>query len=135
MSAEMAVRAAMIAALRADGALMALVHGVHDGEPGRAAAPYAFAGECIGADWGGKAMEGRELRMTIGLVAAADSAVVIAAMIARIDPVMQGLGGAADGWRVASARLVRSRIAREGPSPASGWRAVVDYRVRAVRDG
>ncbi|BBD96819.1 DUF3168 domain-containing protein [Sphingobium amiense] len=134
MSAEMAVRAAMIAALRADGALMALVNGVHDGEPARAAAPYGFAGECIGSDWGGKDLEGREIRLSVGLVAAADGAAALAAMIARVDPAMQGLV-AADGWRVASARLVRSRIAREGPAPASGWRAVVDYRVRVVRDG
>ena len=135
MSAEMAVRAAAIAALRADGALMALVHAVHDGEPGRAAAPYAFAGECIGTDWGGKALEGRELRLTVGLVAAADGAAAIAAAIARIDLALQGLSLAPDGWRVASVRLARSRIAREGTAPAGGWRAVIDYRVRAVRDG
>lgn len=134
MSAEMAVRAALIAALRADGTLGSLVNGVHDGEPARAAVPYGFAGECLGSDWGGKDLEGRELRLSVGLVAAADGAAGLAAMIARVDPVMQALG-AADGWRVASARLVRSRIARDGPAPAGGWRAVVDYRVRVVRDG
>mgnify|MGYP004210723177 CR=1 FL=1 len=37
MSAEVAIRAAVIAALREDAALMAVAQGVHDGEPGRAA--------------------------------------------------------------------------------------------------
>ena len=132
MSAEVAVWAAIFAALRSDAALMALVHGVHDGAPGRAATPHAYVGECLGADWGGKDVEGRELRLTIGLAVAEETPARLAAMIARVDPAI-GAAGMADGWRIVSARLLRSRVAREGGG-APGWRAVVDYRVRAVRE-
>lgn len=134
MSAEVAVRGAVIAALRGDAALMALVNGVHDGEPGRAAVPYGFAGECIGSDWGGKDVEGRELRLTVGLVVAGDATDALGAMIVRVEAAM-GAVLPADGWRVVSARLARSRVARAGPGPAGGWRAVVDYRLRSVREG
>lgn len=131
MSAEVAVRAAVIAALRADGALMDEVNGLYDGEPGRAAAPLAFVGECLGADWGGKDVEGREVRLTIGLVVADEGPGRLAGMMARVDPAI-GVAEAVGGWRIVSARLLRSRVARGGGS--TGWRAVVDYRMRAVRE-
>ncbi|ETI65179.1 hypothetical protein C100_03410 [Sphingobium sp. C100] len=132
MSGEVAVRAAVIAALRADDMLGRAVNGVHDGEPARAAAPYAMVGECLGADWGGKDVEGRELRLTIGLVVAEETPARLAGMIARVDPAI-GAAQAQDGWRIVSARLSRSRVARGGG--AAGWRAVMDYRLRAVREG
>jgi len=34
-------------------------------------------------------------------------------------------------WRVAGARLVRSRVARTGAR--DGWQALADYRIRLVR--
>ncbi|NWK98050.1 hypothetical protein DM806_20770 [Sphingobium lactosutens] len=133
MSAEVAVRAAVIAALRADGALMDRVNALYDGEPARAAAPYGVVGECLGADWGGKQVEGRELRLTIGLVVADETPGRLAGMMARIDPAI-GAAGAQDGWRIVSVGLLRSRVARNGGA-APGWRAMIDYRMRAVREG
>lgn len=133
MSAEVAVRAAVIAALRGDGALMEQVNALYDGESARAAAPYATVGECLGADWGGKDVEGRELRLTIGLVVADETPGRLAGMMARVDPAI-GAADVLDGWRIVTARLLRSRVARNGGA-ATGWRAVVDYRVRAVREG
>lgn len=134
MSAEVAARAAVIAALRADGALMDGLNGLYDGEPGRASAPYGHVGECIGADWGGKDVEGRELRLTIGLRSADETPGRLGGMIARIDPAI-GLAQAQDGWRIVTARLVRSRVARDGTGASAGWRAVIDYRLRVVREG
>jgi hypothetical protein len=136
MSAEVAVRGAIVAALRGDGALGALVNGVHDGEPGRAGAPYAFVGECLGADWGGKDVDGRELRLTIGLVVADAAPARLAAMMARVGPALDA-AEAADGWRIVSARLARSRVApaARGSGEGAGWRATIDWRVRAVREG
>lgn len=132
MSAEVAVRAAVIAALRGDGALMDQLNGLHDGEPARAGAPFGFVGECLGADWGGKDVEGPEVRLTIGLVVADETPGRLAGMMARVDPAI-GAAGTQDGWRIVSARLLRSRVVRAGA--AAGWRAVVDYRMRAVREG
>ena len=134
MSAEMAIRAAVIAALREDAAMMAVAQGVHDGEPGRAAAPYAHVGECLGSDWGGKDVEGRELRLTIGLTVAEEVPGRLAGMMARVEPAL-GAAAGRDGWRIVSARLLRSRVARTGGGAGAGWRAVMDYRLRVVRAG
>ncbi|MFY9351014.1 MAG: DUF3168 domain-containing protein [Sphingobium sp.] len=130
MSAEVAVRGAVIAALRNDLALMDQMNGLYDGEPARAAAPYGVVGECLGADWGGKDVEGRELRLTVALVVADETPARLGGMIARIEPAI-GAAAVADGWRIVSARLLRSRVARNG---AGGWRASVDYRLRVVRE-
>lgn len=133
MSAEVAVRAAVIDALRADSALMDGLNSLFDGEPVRASLPYGVVGECLGADWGGKDVAGRELRLTIGLHDGGETPGRLAGMIARIDPVLAGVA-VRDGWRVVTARLVRSRVTRAARQ-GGGWTAVVDYRVRAVREG
>lgn len=132
MSAEVAVRASVIAALRGDAALMAGINALYDGEPVRATMPYAMVGECIGADWGGKDVEGRELRLTVSLLDGGEAPDALAGRIARVDA-MIGMAAPADGWRIVTARLARSRIARVNRQPMSGWQAVLDYRVRAVR--
>ncbi|MCP1468698.1 hypothetical protein J3E64_000365 [Sphingobium sp. OAS761] len=133
MSAEVAVRGAVIAAMRDDGALMDALNGLYDGEPARASAPYAHVGECLGSDWGGKDVEGREVRLTIGLVVPDDTPGRLAPMMARIDPAI-GAAPVSDGWRIVSARLVRSRVTRSGGRPPVGWQAMIDYRIRAVRE-
>ncbi len=133
MSAEMAVRGAVVAALRGDLALMDRINAVFDGTPMQASAPYAVVGECLGADWGAKDVEGREVRLTIGLVDKGEAAGRLAGMLARVDAVMRGLGAAGDGWRVVTVRFVRSRVARD--ARAEGWSGLVDYRMRVVREG
>ena len=134
MSAEVTVRAAVVAGLKADAELAALLNGVFDGQPGRAALPYAVVGECIASDWGGKGLDGRELRLALSLHDAGDGAGRIGAMLARVDPVMHGLDVVEGGWRVVGARLIRSRLLRSGARDGDGWRAVVDYRVRVVAE-
>lgn len=138
MSAEVVARAAVIAALRADGALMDGLNGLFDGDPGRASVPYAYVDACIGADWGRKDMDGREVRISLALRVGDEVARRLGDMIARIDAVVAGLS-VQNGWRIVTARLVRSRVARDegrdgGRAPA-GWRAVIDYRLRMVREG
>ncbi|HJT39452.1 MAG TPA: DUF3168 domain-containing protein [Sphingobium sp.] len=134
MSAEVAVRAAVIAALREDGALMAALNGLFDGEPVRASVPYGIVGECIASDWGAKDVDGREVRLTIGLHDAGETPGRMAAMLARIDPAVQAADASGEGWRIVSARPVRSRLARAGRREEMGWQAVVDYRLRVVAE-
>ncbi len=134
MSAEVSVRAGVLAALREDAELSAVLNGVHDGPPGRAAPPYAVLGECIASEWGAKGVDGRELRLTVSLHDAGDRADRIGAMIGRIGPIMQALEMAGAGWRVLSARLIRSRVMRTGTRDGEGWRAVIDYRMRVVSE-
>jgi len=132
MSAEVTVRAAVIDALRNDAALMSGLNGLFDGAPARASVPYAVVGECIASDWGAKDVDGRELRLTISLHDAGETPGRLAVVLARIDQVVQAADGSAEGWRIVSARLVRSRVMRSGPRDGDGWRAVVDYRLRVV---
>lgn len=131
MSAELAIRGAVIEALRGDMALMDRLNGLFDGAPVRASAPYAVVGECLGADWGAKDVDGRELRLTISLHDAGPTPGRLTPIMARIDPVLRAALAPADGWRIVTARLLRSRVARNG---ADAWQAVVDYRLRVVRE-
>lgn len=131
MSAEVTVRAAVIAALEGNAALMGGLNSVFDGQPVRASVPYAVVGECIASDWGAKDVDGRELRLTIGLHEAGETPGRLATLLERIDGVMQGLE-LAEGWRIVGVRLIRSRVAKGREKDA--WQAVVDYRVRVVRE-
>jgi len=133
MSAEVTVREAVIAALKGDAELMGGLNGVFDGQPGRASAPYAVVGECIAADWSAKDIDGRELRLTIGLHDAGETPAQLGALLGRVDPAMQAADASAQGWRIVSARLVRSRVMRTA-GREGGWQAVVDYRLRVVAE-
>lgn len=132
MSAEVTVRAAVIAALKEDAAVMGGLNGLFDGQPMRASVPYAVVGECIASDWGAKDVDGRELRLTIGLHDAGETPGRLAVLLERIHAVMQGLE-IAEGWRIVGVRLIRSRVVKGREK--DGWKAVVDYQVRVVRQG
>ena len=125
--AEQAVRGRALALLAADGALAGLVHGVFDGVPARASAPYVAVGPAEGVDWGTKDRTGREVRLTLtltGVGGAIDDRA--SARIAAVAPMMRG---AADGWSVVSARVIRTRFAfgRDG-----GWRHDTIWRCRCL---
>ncbi len=116
-SAEGAVRARALDLLAGDDALAAMVHGVFDGMPPRASAPYVMVGGAEGRDWGTKDRAGREVRLTLVLVGIGEAVGDGAAR--RIEGVVAAIRGTADGWNIVSARTIRTRFdfAREG-----GWR-------------
>ena len=126
-AAEQAVRARALTLLAADTVLAGLVHGVFDGTPPRVSAPYVSVGAAEGVDWGTKDRAGREVRLTLALVGVGGAVDDVAA--ARIDAVVAGLRGAAGGWSVVSARVMRTRFGflREG-----GWRHEVVVRCRCL---
>ena len=126
-SAEQAVRARALAVLRADAGLALLVHGIFDGVPPRASAPYVSVSGAEVSDWGTKDRAGREVRAVLILHGAGGSPDGAAA--ARIEAAAGALRGAADGWSIVSARAVRTRfvLAREG-----GWRHEVVVRCRCL---
>jgi hypothetical protein len=135
MSAELAVRAAVLSALRGDAALMGLTNGMYDGPPVKASEPYALVGEAIGSDWGTKDAEGREVRIALSLFDRQETPVRLGEMMGLAHAAVRAMGGMADGWRIAGVALVRSRTAgaRE-PGRDGGWSAVADYRVRVMRE-
>ncbi|WP_447760244.1 DUF3168 domain-containing protein [Sphingopyxis panaciterrae] len=125
--AEQAVRMRALALLAADDALGALVHGVFDGVPPRASAPYVSVGAAEGGDWGTKDRAGREVRLTLALVGAGGGLDGQAAV--RIEAVVQALRGAVDGWSVVGARVMRTRF---GFGCDGGWRHEMVVRCRCL---
>ncbi|WP_428628692.1 tail completion protein gp17 [Sphingopyxis sp.] len=128
-SAEQAVRARALALLAGDSELAGLVHGVFDGTPSRASAPYVSVGGADGVDWGTKDRAGREVRLTLALVGVGSSLDDQAA--ARVEAAVAALRGATDGWSIVSARVMRTRFGfgREG-----GWRQEVVVRCRCLAE-
>lgn len=133
MSGEMIVRAAVIAALRGDAALMERINGLFDGAPVRVSPPFVAVEEAVAGEWGAKGLEACEARLTIVARDPGDGLGALGPVMARVGAVMGALGAAGEGWRVVSARLIRSRTARAGKG-AEGWAATMEYRVRAVRE-
>lgn len=131
MSGELAVRAAMLAALQEDAALMAIVNGVYDGTPVQASAPHVVMGESVTSGWGARDVEGCDIRIAIMLVDRIEAPTRLAAMVAAVADVLERMPDQADGWRMLVVRFLRSRIMR---ARDRSWSAVVDYRVRAVRE-
>jgi hypothetical protein len=125
--AEAAVRARALGVLGDDAVLAGLVHGVFDGVPARASAPYVSIGGAEGSDWGTKDAAGREVRVTLALVGAGDAAGDAAA--GRIEALVPGLRGEAGDWRIVGARVVRTRFAfgKDG-----GWRHEIVVRCRCL---
>lgn len=128
-SVEGAVRARAIDLLARDDALAAMVHGIFDGTPPRASAPYVAVGTADGVDWGTKDRAGREIRLTLALVGVGSAVDNQAA--ARIEAVVTGLRGPAGAWSVVGARTIRTRLtfARDG-----GWRHEIIVRCRCLAE-
>ncbi len=71
MSAEWELRAALLDALRSNSAIMARVNAVFDERPINASAPYIELLSSISSDWSSKSFTGREVRLSIALISAA----------------------------------------------------------------
>ncbi len=136
-SPDLAVRQALLAALRTDAPLMALVHGVHDGVPVQAAPPYVVLGESLGSAWGGKTEEGRDLILGLSFYARGTDSVRVAAAVRAAERALAGLPAAQDGWQIVSARVTRTRIAgsaelMKAANKGGGWAALMDVSVRVL---
>ena len=127
MGAEGALRAKAMQLLAADDVLAGMVHGIFDGVPPRASAPYVSVGPADGSDWGTKDRAGREIRLTLTLVGVGGAIDDRAA--ARVDAVAAALRGPMVGWSVVGARTIRTRFtfARDG-----GWRHEISVRCRCL---
>ena len=126
-SAEGALRARALDLLARDDALTGMVHGIFDGTPPRASAPYVTVGAAEGGDWGAKDRAGREVRLTLALVGVGGAGDDAAA--ARIEAVVTAMRGPAGAWSVVGARTIRTRFtfARDG-----GWRHEIIWRCRCL---
>jgi len=130
MSGALAIRAAMLGALRDDVALAGLVNQIGDGPPAASGStPWLALGEGSATAWGARAVDGVALRQPVQLMMRGDDMGAASAIAARVDAVLAALGGDVGGWRITSLRLERSRMART----RGGWRVDMDFAVRAAR--
>ena len=127
MSADEAVRGALIAALRADAAFDGVAGlGL---EPTAGSLPQVDVAWPLGSDWGTKSETGRELRTLVTLRVAKGQRARMPAMVAAVERVGVSLGGVIDGWSVGSAVLMRTQIGDE----RDGVRvARVEHRLRVL---
>ncbi len=139
-SPDLAARQALLAALTTDRALMALVHGVHDGTPVQAAPPYVVLGESLGSDWGGKSEEGREVTLGLSFYARGQDSIRIAAAVRAADLALAKLPRAQDGWQIVTTRVTRTKVAgsaelMKATAKGGGWAALMDVRMRLLAQG
>ena len=129
MSAELAARAAILAALSGDDTLAELVNQIADGEPVKASPPWLLVGASAGTGWGARGVDGVTLRQTLELTLRGDQLSAVTTILERIDAVLRAMDGELGDWRVTSLRFERSRIRRSGTE----WRAGADYVLRMAR--
>jgi hypothetical protein len=129
MSGELAVRSAMLAALRGDAILSTLVNQLSDGVPDKASAPWLMLGESTASGWGARSVEGLSLRQSLLLVLRGDDIARVMAIIERVDAALAATELDLGDWRITSLRFERSRILRS----RTEWRVSADYAVRAAK--
>ena len=127
MSADEAVRGALIEALRADAAFDGVAGlGI---EPTAGSLPQVDVAWPLGSDWGTKSETGRELRTLVTLRVAKGQRARLPDMVEATERAGASLGGIIDGWSVGSAVLMRTQISDE----RDGVRfARVEHRVRVL---
>lgn len=126
MSAGAAVRAGVLAALRAVPGL-AVTRVVEGGA--RATAPYALLRDVSATDWGTKDRAGREVRVGVTVRDVADAPAHAEALAAAAEAALLALPRVLEGWAVASVVPVRCVTLSEGER---GWAVLVDVRVRVL---
>jgi Protein of unknown function (DUF3168) len=124
-----AVQAAIVAALRADMALIAELTGIYDGPPPRAAFPYLSIAGGGASDWSTKTARGREVRMALTLWDTGEEAARLHRLMARVEEAVPAIARDLPGWRVASCAFLRSLVAR---NPAGPWAGLIEFRVRVL---
>ncbi|MBB5987297.1 tail completion protein gp17 [Sphingobium lignivorans] len=129
MSGAVAVRGAILAALRDDAALMALVNLVADGERMKASPPWLLVGDPAGTGWGARGVDGLALRQPLLLTVRSDDSVRMTSAIERIDSVLRAMEGDLGTWRITALNRARTSIAHG----RTAWRASLDYAVRIAR--
>ena len=129
MSAEGAVHAAFVAALRGAAEVGGAVNHVFEGPAVKASAPYAEVQAGPALDWSTKDRAGRELRPAVALHDAGESPARLHDLIGAACAAIEAMPRDLDGWRIASLVFSRSRMLRMKPGE---WAATVEYRVRVL---
>jgi hypothetical protein len=130
-AAVMAVQKAAVAAMKAHAPLASLVSGVFDGPPAGVCYPYVAMAESPCIDWSHKSGRGREIRLAVTVWDDGARASRLHGLMREVEAAIEGMAVALNGWRVVSARFLRSRVVRDADGP---WAGLVEYRVRVLEE-
>lgn len=121
MSANEAVRDALIALIAADPVLGAIERREPVGTLPRLSVTVTQA-----ADAGAKGLAGREVRTAMTIGVAKGQTARLSALVAAAEAVGEALAGDLGGWRVGAASLSRTRVSET----RDGATATVEHRIR-----
>ena len=130
MSAQAALRAALVKALRADAQLIALTGGerVHDGAPRGSAHPFVELGPIVSRPLLSSAEEGEEHEAEILVHSRKEARGEVAALMAAArEAVLTGAGGFLDGHVLVNAGTLDERSERL--ADGRGWRGRLRLRL------
>ncbi len=131
MSPELALQKAVLAALRADGPVSALLNGrIHDEPPASPVYPYVAIGRSEARPWGGVEAEGVEHALSLTCVSRFGGAEEARAVIDAMRAALHGAALSLDGHRLVNLRASFADVFR-----ASDWRSTYGVlRLRAVTE-
>jgi Protein of unknown function (DUF3168) len=128
---EIALRAALIAWLKADPVLAAQLNAVVEEAPSRTALPWLAIAASASADWSAKDRTGREVRVALELHCRGDQPGAAATLVSAIESRIAGLPSAQVGFQIVTSRFLRARAEQR----AANTRAVLlEYRFRLLAD-
>ena len=127
---ETALRAALLAWLRADPALAAL-NLVAEEAPLSASLPWLGIAASASADWSAKDVRGREIRVALELHCRGDDPASASTLVRALEARIEALPRIHDGFAIASTLFLRARAEQR----ANNIRAVLlEYRFRALEN-
>ncbi|MEP7350525.1 MAG: DUF3168 domain-containing protein [Sphingorhabdus sp.] len=124
-----AVQIAAILALQAHPALSAVLTGIYDGPPPRAAFPYISVADGLVGDWSTKTAQGREIRLALTVWDDGEQASRLHSLMSHVEDAIAAMARDLPGWRVASNVFLRSLVVRD---PAGPWAGLVEHRLRIL---
>ena len=125
---EIALRAALLAWLRADPALAAL-NGVSEEAPSRAALPWLAIAASASTDWSCKTAPGREVRLALELQCRGDAPDSAGDLVAAIEARIAALPRDQPAFSVVTTQFLRARAEQRGESRRA---VLLEYRFRLL---
>lgn len=128
---EIALRAALIAALKSDPQLAYELNQVGEEAPARTAAPWLAIAASASTDWSHKTGAGREVRIALELHCRGDDPTTAASLVGAIERCIESLPKAQNGFTIVSVQFLRARAERRGDTARA---ILLEHRFRLLAD-
>jgi len=126
---ETQLRAALLAWLRADPALIGKLNAIEEEAPVRTAIPWLGVAASASVDWSTKECNGREVRLALELHMRGDDPATGAQTIAAVENRIETIPAAQGGFSIVSVRFLRARAEQR----TGNVRAILlEYRFRLL---